>query len=109
MMGMHITYIQFLSMWVIDDLEWKEYLTYNIVCYYIQQHQPRGYDALKFEVACLGFYTLQHYYKMEIAYEDYYCRHQTSASSKPTFIMTQMEAILGHVESKAKTQHEKWK
>jgi hypothetical protein len=46
---------------------------------------------------------------MEIAYEDYYCRHQTSASSKPTFVMTQMEAILGHVESKAKTQPEKWK
>jgi hypothetical protein len=38
MMGTHITHIQFLSMWAIDDLKWKEYLTYNVVCYNIQYH-----------------------------------------------------------------------
>jgi hypothetical protein len=70
MLGAHITNNQFLSMWTIDDLEWREYLTYNIMCYYIQYHQPRGYGALEFEVGCLKFYTLWHYYKMEIAYED---------------------------------------
>jgi len=88
MLGAHITKNQFLSMWAIDDLEWREYLTYNIMCYYIQYHQPRGYGALEFEVGCLKFYTLRHNYKMEIAYEDYYCHHQTSTSSQPTFIMT---------------------
>jgi hypothetical protein len=58
MLGAHITNNQFLSMWTIDDLEWREYLTYNIMCYYIQYHQPRGYGALEFEVGCLKFYTL---------------------------------------------------
>jgi hypothetical protein len=35
MMGTHITKNQFISMWAIDDLEWKEYLASNIMCYYI--------------------------------------------------------------------------
>jgi hypothetical protein len=35
MFGGHITYSQFLFMWAINNLEWREYLTYNIVCYYI--------------------------------------------------------------------------
>jgi hypothetical protein len=35
MLGAHIKDNQFFSMWVIDDLEWREYLTYNIVCCYI--------------------------------------------------------------------------
>jgi hypothetical protein len=35
MLGTHITKSQFLSMWAIDDLEWREYLAYNIVCCYI--------------------------------------------------------------------------
>jgi hypothetical protein len=34
-LGAHIIESQFLAMWAIDDLEWKEYLAYNIVCYYI--------------------------------------------------------------------------
>jgi hypothetical protein len=48
MMGTHITKRQFLSMWTIDDLEWREYLTYNIVCYYIQYHQLKRFNALEF-------------------------------------------------------------
>jgi hypothetical protein len=35
MLGAHIIEDQFLVMWAIDDMEWKEYLTYNIVCCYI--------------------------------------------------------------------------
>ncbi len=58
MLGAHIAEDQFLAMWAIDDMEWKEYLAYNIVCCYIQYHQPRGYDALEFEVGCLGLYVL---------------------------------------------------
>jgi len=58
MLGTHITKNQFLSMWAINDLEWKEYLSYNIVCCYIQYRQFRGYGALEFEVKCLGFYVL---------------------------------------------------
>jgi hypothetical protein len=73
------------------------------MCYYIQYHQPRGYNALEFEVGCLKFYTLQHYYKLEITYEDYYCHHQTSTSSQPTFIMTQIKTVLNRFRSRAKT------
>ncbi len=49
---------QFLSMWVIDDLEWREYLAYNIVCCYILYHQPGGYGTLEFELGCLRLYAL---------------------------------------------------
>jgi len=38
MLGAHITESQLLFMWAIDDLEWREYLAYNIVCCYIQYH-----------------------------------------------------------------------
>jgi len=95
-------------MWAINDLEWRKYLSYNIVCYYIQCHQPRGYGALEFEVGCLGLYILRHYCKLEIVYEDYYHHHQTSTSSQPTFIMTWIETIPDHVKNKAKDQPKKW-
>jgi hypothetical protein len=58
MLGTHIIESHFLSMWAIDDLEWREYLTYNIVCCCIQYHQPRGYGIIKFEIGYLGFYAL---------------------------------------------------
>ncbi len=38
MLAAHIIECQFLFMWAIDDLQWKEYLAYNIVCCYIQYH-----------------------------------------------------------------------
>jgi hypothetical protein len=34
-LGGHITEKQLLAMWVVEDLEWKEFLAYNIVCCYI--------------------------------------------------------------------------
>ncbi len=58
MLGARITEDQFLYMWAINDMEWKKYLAYNIVCCYIQYHQLTGYGALEFEVGCLGFYVL---------------------------------------------------
>lgn len=75
MLGAHITESQFLSMWAIDNLEWREYLAYNIICCYIQYHQPRGYGALEFEVRCLGQYALQYYCKLDITFKDYYHCH----------------------------------
>jgi hypothetical protein len=33
MLGAHIIEAQFLAKWAIKDLEWKEFLAYNIVCY----------------------------------------------------------------------------
>jgi hypothetical protein len=55
-------------MWAVDDLEWKEFLAYNIVCYYIQYHQVRRYVLLEFEVGCLGLYALRYYCRLEYAY-----------------------------------------
>ncbi len=109
MLGAHIKKSQFLSMWAKDDLEWREYLAYNIICCYIQYHQPRGYEVLEIEVGYLGLYALRYCFKLEIPFEDYYNHHQTSTSSIPTFTMTRMEAIPNHVERKAMTQLEKWK
>ncbi len=95
----HITKAQFLVMWVIDDLEWREYLAYNIVCYYIQYHQLEGYGILEFKVGCLGFSALHHYYNLEIAYQNDFHHHQISTSSRPTFIMIHMVPIPDHVIS----------
>ncbi len=78
------------------------------MCCYIQYHQPRGYNALEFEVGCLRFYVLWHYCKLEIVYEDYYHHHQTSTSNWRIFVMTQIEIIVGHVESRAKDWFKKW-
>jgi hypothetical protein len=35
MMGAHVTNNQFFYMWAIYDLEWIEYLAYDIMCCYI--------------------------------------------------------------------------
>jgi hypothetical protein len=35
MFGAHITEKQFLAMWEIEDLEWRDYLVYNIIYGYI--------------------------------------------------------------------------
>jgi len=55
-------------MWVVKDLEWREFLAYNIVCCYIQYHQLKGYGVLEFEVGYLGLYALRYYYRLEYAY-----------------------------------------
>lgn len=38
MLGTHIIEEHFIAMWVIQDLEWREFLAYNIVYCYIQYH-----------------------------------------------------------------------
>ncbi len=38
MLGTHISEEHFLAMWVIQDLEWREFFVYNIVYCYIQYH-----------------------------------------------------------------------
>jgi hypothetical protein len=45
-LGGHIIEKQFLAMWIVEDLEWKTFLAYSIICCYIQYHQPRGYEML---------------------------------------------------------------
>ncbi len=70
-LGTHIMRKWFFVMWKIDNLEWREYLTYNIICYYIQYHEPRGYGMLEFTIRCLSIYTLHYYYRLEIDYERY--------------------------------------
>ncbi len=95
----HITKRQFLAMWTVEDLEWRKFLAYNIICCYIQYHQPRGYGALEFEEGCLRLYALRYYCIIEYAYKEYYHRHWIVASNKPTFAIMQMETIPNHVVS----------
>jgi hypothetical protein len=45
MFGAHITKKQFLVMWKIEDLEWRKYLTYSIICGYIRYNEPKGWNA----------------------------------------------------------------
>ncbi len=67
----HITKKQFLAMWVIKDLEWREFLVYSITCCYIQYHQPRN-GVLEFMMGYLGFYALKYYCRLKYAYWEYY-------------------------------------
>ncbi len=41
-------------MWKIEDLEWREYLAYSIICGYIWYNEPKGYGALEFAMDCFG-------------------------------------------------------
>jgi hypothetical protein len=65
--------------------------------------------VLEFEVGYLGFYSLRYYYRLEYAYQEDYHLHQFVVSSKPTFVMTQMETIPYHVVSRAHAELEQWK
>jgi hypothetical protein len=67
-LGCHIIKKYFLAMWAIEDLEWRKFLAYNIVCCYIQYHKPRRYGVLEFEVGFLRFYALRYYCRLEYAY-----------------------------------------
>jgi hypothetical protein len=57
-------------MWVVNDLEWREFLAYNIVCCYIQYHHPKGYGVLEFKVGHMGLYALRYYCRLEYAYHE---------------------------------------
>ncbi len=48
MLGAHITKKQFLAMWKIKNLDWIEYLTYNIIYGYIWYNESKGYGVLEF-------------------------------------------------------------
>jgi len=76
MLGSHITEKQFLVMWKIENLEWKEYLTCSIICGYIQYNELKGYKMLEFIVGCLRLYALRYYCRLEIKYYSHYHHHQ---------------------------------
>jgi hypothetical protein len=109
MLSAHITDMQLLAMWKIEDLEWREYLAYIIICGYIQYNEPKGYGALEFTMGCLGLYALRYYYKLEIKYCNYYHHHQITRCGCLTFIMTPISKIPDHVVNKTKQVLEKWK
>ncbi len=99
MFGVHITEKQFLAMWKIEDLEWREYLTYSIIYGYIWYNEPKGYGALKFIVGCLGLYALRYYCRLEIEYCSYYHCHQITTCGHSTFAMMPISEALDHVVS----------
>jgi hypothetical protein len=48
----------FERMWKIQDMEFYEYLAYNIMCGYIIFNNRCGYDVLEHLIGCLGAYAL---------------------------------------------------
>ncbi len=54
MFGAHIIEKQFFAMQKIEDLEWREYLAYNIIYGYIRYNEPKSYGTLEFIV---GFWV----------------------------------------------------
>jgi len=48
----------FEQMWKIQDMEFYEYLAYNIMCGCIIFNNRRGYDLLEHLIGCLGAYAL---------------------------------------------------
>jgi hypothetical protein len=73
MLGTHIIDKQFLAMWKLDNLEWRGYLAYNIICCYIQYHEPHEYGVLEFIARCLRISVLRYYCRLEIDYRSYLC------------------------------------
>jgi hypothetical protein len=45
MFGAHNTEKQFVAMWKIEDLEWREYLAYSIICGYIRYNEAKGWNS----------------------------------------------------------------
>jgi hypothetical protein len=87
-------------MWKIHDKEFREYVTYNIICNYIVFNKNHGYGVLKHFMGCLGAYVLRYYYKLEVAYNKYYLKHTTTISHKPTFVMARRDPILDTIDKR---------
>jgi hypothetical protein len=86
-------------MWKIENLEWRKYLAYNIICGYIRYNEPKGYKALEFIMGCLRLYALKYYYRLEIEYCSYYHHHQIAKNGHPTFVMMLISETLDHIVS----------
>jgi hypothetical protein len=89
-------------MWKIQDMEFCEYLAYNILCGYIVFNDSHGYGVLEHLMGCLNAFALQYYYKLKVAYNKYYLKHATVISNKPTFVMARRESIPDTIEKRVK-------
>jgi len=54
--------------WKIQDMEFWEYLAYNILCGYIVFNNGHGYGRFEHLTSCLGGYALEYCYKLKVAY-----------------------------------------
>ncbi len=54
-------------MWAIDDIEFKEYLAYSLICGYFT-FNDKSYGRLEYELGCVGVYALCYNFKLEFAY-----------------------------------------
>jgi hypothetical protein len=87
MLGTHITKKHFLAMWVIQDLEWREFLAYTS---FVVTSNITNHDASNFTLSNNNIL-------LECNYQVYYHRHQIAISSILTFTMICMETIFDHV------------
>jgi hypothetical protein len=110
MLNARILIEDFEHVWKIHDREFREYLTYNIHCYYIIFNDSHGYGVLEHLTCYLGAYALRYYCKLEVAYNKYYLKHTMAISHKPTFVMAKKDLIPDTIEKRVKedsmeTQH----
>ncbi len=101
MFNTHIMVDDFECMWRIQDEEFHEYFTYNILCGYIIFNHGHGYGLLKCPVGCFGMYVLQYYYRLEVVCK-YYLKHMITISHKPTFIMVKRDPMQDMIANKIK-------
>jgi hypothetical protein len=52
----------------LDNLEYPQYLAYNIICGYINSNDSHGYGRSVYLASCLGIYPLCYYYKPKVPY-----------------------------------------
>ncbi len=70
MIGARVFEHEFFAMWVIDNIEFKEYLVYNMIYGYFI-FDGRTYGRLDNELGCPRVYAICYYFKLEVAYYQY--------------------------------------
>jgi hypothetical protein len=74
------------ALWHVNDLEFQEYLLYNLICgYFILD--PNTYGHIELEARCIGVHVLHYCCKLVIVYHEYSGQQKTVKLKGPTFVM----------------------
>jgi hypothetical protein len=99
---------EFFNMWQIDNLEFREYLLYSLICGYFI-FDPKAYGKLKFMVGCPRLYAFKYYCKLEIAFHQYASCKSFCKLDTPSFSMEYHTKSVPMVLDYAQEQLEQWK
>ncbi len=99
MFGAHIIEKQFLAMWKIEDLEWREYLALISSVDTYGTMNLRVMECWNIQWVVWGLYALKYYYRLEIEYSNYYHHHQIAKCGCLTFVIMPISETLDDVAS----------